>query len=120
MHSDQRQPGWKVKRPTSLAPTVTTSTLVLSGVRTSSGASMLLASTPAMPTSNRSTVPPRGNNKPMPADVAIVGGGAIGACCALELDRRGACVTLYERGPALASGCSAGNAGLVSPSHSTP
>jgi D-amino-acid dehydrogenase len=53
-------------------------------------------------------------------DVAIVGGGAIGVCCALELARRGARVTLYERGPALASGCSAGNAGLVCPSHSTP
>jgi D-amino-acid dehydrogenase len=53
-------------------------------------------------------------------DVAIVGGGAIGACCALELARRGAGVTLYERGPALASGCSAGNAGLICPSHSTP
>lgn len=54
------------------------------------------------------------------ADVAIVGGGAIGACCALELARRGAAVTLYERGPSLASGCSAGNAGLVCPSHSVP
>ena len=56
----------------------------------------------------------------MAADVAIVGGGAIGVCCALELARRGARVTLYERGPALASGCSAVNAGLVCPSHSTP
>jgi D-amino-acid dehydrogenase len=53
-------------------------------------------------------------------DVAIVGGGAIGACCALELARRGARVTVHERGPALASGCSAGNAGLICPSHSTP
>jgi D-amino-acid dehydrogenase len=53
-------------------------------------------------------------------DVAIVGGGAIGVCCALELARRGAGVTLYERGAALASGCSAGNAGLICPSHSTP
>jgi len=56
----------------------------------------------------------------MGTDVAIVGGGAIGVCCALELARRGAQVVLYERGPALASGCSAGNAGLVCPSHSTP
>jgi D-amino-acid dehydrogenase len=56
----------------------------------------------------------------MAADVAIVGGGAIGVCCALELARRGAQVTLYERGPALASGCSAVNAGLICPSHSTP
>ncbi len=53
-------------------------------------------------------------------DVAIVGGGAVGVCCALELARRGASVTLYERGPSLASGCSAGNAGLICPSHSTP
>ncbi len=56
----------------------------------------------------------------MKPDVAIVGGGAIGACCALELARRGVRVTLYERGPTLASGCSAGNAGLICPSHSTP
>jgi D-amino-acid dehydrogenase len=53
-------------------------------------------------------------------DVVIVGGGAIGVCCALELVRRGARVTLLERGPELASGCSAGNAGLICPSHSTP
>jgi D-amino-acid dehydrogenase len=53
-------------------------------------------------------------------DVAIVGGGAIGVCCALELARSGARVVLYERGPALASGCSAGNAGLICPSHSNP
>ncbi len=56
----------------------------------------------------------------MKPDVAIVGGGAIGVCCALELARRGAGVTLYERGPTLASGCSSGNAGLICPSHSTP
>jgi D-amino-acid dehydrogenase len=54
------------------------------------------------------------------ADVVIVGGGAIGVCCALELARRGASVTLLERGPELASGCSAGSAGLICPSHSTP
>lgn len=50
----------------------------------------------------------------------IVGGGAIGVACAYELSRRGAKVTLLERGPALASGCSAGNAGLICPSHSSP
>jgi D-amino-acid dehydrogenase len=54
------------------------------------------------------------------SDVAVVGGGAVGVCCALELARRGARVTLYERGPTVASGCSAGNAGLICPSHSTP
>jgi D-amino-acid dehydrogenase len=53
-------------------------------------------------------------------DVAIVGGGAIGVCCAYELAKKGARVVLYERGPELASGCSAGNAGLICPSHSTP
>ena len=56
----------------------------------------------------------------MAPDVVIVGGGAIGAAAALELVQRGADVTLLERGPALASGCSAGNAGLICPSHSTP
>lgn len=56
----------------------------------------------------------------MAPDVVIVGGGAIGAACALELARAGASVTLLERGRDLASGCSAGNAGLVCPSHSTP
>ena len=53
-------------------------------------------------------------------DAIVVGGGAIGLCCALELARRDAAVTLLERGPALASGCSSGNAGLICPSHSVP
>jgi D-amino-acid dehydrogenase len=53
-------------------------------------------------------------------DVVVIGGGAVGAACALELARRGAGVTLLERGPDLGSGCSAGNAGLICPSHSTP
>ena len=56
----------------------------------------------------------------MTPDVVVVGGGAIGAATALELARRGAQVVLLEGGPALASGCSAGNAGLICPSHSTP
>jgi D-amino-acid dehydrogenase len=56
----------------------------------------------------------------MKPEVVVVGGGAIGVCCALELAQRGAGVTLLERGPELASGCSAGNAGLICPSHSTP
>lgn len=56
----------------------------------------------------------------MTPDVVVVGGGAIGAATALELAGRGAQVVLLERGPALASGCSAGSAGLICPSHSTP
>ncbi len=54
------------------------------------------------------------------ADVVVIGGGAIGVCCALELSRRGARVALLERGAELAWGCSAGNAGLICPSHGTP
>jgi D-amino-acid dehydrogenase len=53
-------------------------------------------------------------------EVVVVGGGAIGVCCALELARRGAEVTLLERGGELASGASSGNAGLLCPSHSAP
>lgn len=53
-------------------------------------------------------------------DVLVVGGGAIGAASALELARRGARVTLLERGSQLAAGCSAGNAGLICPSHAHP
>ena len=56
----------------------------------------------------------------MEPDVVVVGGGAIGVTAAYELARRGARVTLLERGDELAAGCSAGNAGLISPSHSLP
>ncbi len=56
----------------------------------------------------------------MKSEVVVVGGGAIGVCCALELARRGVEVTLLERGEELASGASSGNAGLLCPSHSAP
>jgi D-amino-acid dehydrogenase len=49
-------------------------------------------------------------------DVVVVGAGAIGAATAYELARRGARVTLLERSH-VAAGCSYGNAGLISPSH---
>lgn len=56
----------------------------------------------------------------MKAEVVVVGGGAIGVCCAYELARRGVGVTLLEHGEELGSGASSGNAGLLCPSHSDP
>lgn len=53
-------------------------------------------------------------------DVLVVGGGVVGVCAALELARKGADVTLLERGGELAWACSSGNAGLICPSHATP
>jgi D-amino-acid dehydrogenase len=53
-------------------------------------------------------------------DVAVIGGGAVGVCAAWELARGGASVALLERGPELAWGCSAGNAGIVGASHVVP
>jgi D-amino-acid dehydrogenase len=51
--------------------------------------------------------------------VAVVGGGIIGLLCAHHLARRGARVTLVERAR-VGAGCSAGNAGWVTPSVSIP
>lgn len=56
----------------------------------------------------------------MDPDVVVVGGGAIGVSVAFELARRGRRPLLLERGDRLAAGCSAGSAGLICPSHSTP
>ena len=70
-----------------------------------------------------STAPTGSSIEPVKADtqeVLVVGGGAIGTAVALELARRGARPVLVERGSALAAGCSAGNAGLICPSHSAP
>jgi D-amino-acid dehydrogenase len=53
-------------------------------------------------------------------DVAIVGGGAVGACVAAELAARGASVELLERGASVAAGASFGNAGIVGPAHVAP
>jgi D-amino-acid dehydrogenase len=53
-------------------------------------------------------------------DVLVVGGGAVGVCCALELSRQGADVMLLESGAELGTGCSAGGAGLLCPSHAAP
>ncbi len=54
------------------------------------------------------------------ADITVVGGGVVGVCVAGELARRGASVVVLERGPELAWGCSAGNAGIVGSSHVLP
>jgi D-amino-acid dehydrogenase len=53
-------------------------------------------------------------------DVAVVGGGVIGASVAAELAAGGASVVVLERGSHLAAGCSWGNAGVVGPSHVVP
>jgi D-amino-acid dehydrogenase len=52
-------------------------------------------------------------------DVIIIGGGAIGLCCAYFLHKKGRSVTIVDRGnPELAS--SSKNAGLIVPSHFIP
>ena len=56
----------------------------------------------------------------MPADALVIGGGAVGACVALELVRSGTSVTLLEREAELGTGCSAGTVGSICPSHSAP
>src|SRR5574342_1054726 len=52
-------------------------------------------------------------------DVVIIGGGVIGVCSAYYLAQKGIPVTLVEKGE-IASGCSAGNAGLIVPGHCIP
>jgi D-amino-acid dehydrogenase len=53
-------------------------------------------------------------------DVVVIGAGIVGACCAYELARDGAAVTVLERGGGWGEGCSWGNAGLLVPSHGRP
>jgi len=48
--------------------------------------------------------------------IVIVGGGVIGICCAYELARRGAAVTVLER-DRIAGAASFGNAGSLAPGH---
>ncbi len=51
--------------------------------------------------------------------VIVVGAGVIGLLCAYELSRRGATVTVLDKGEP-GAGCSAGNSGWIVPSLSTP
>lgn len=52
-------------------------------------------------------------------DVAIIGGGVIGLCCALHLLRGGQSVVVLEKN-ALGAGASHGNCGTITPSHALP
>jgi D-amino-acid dehydrogenase len=54
------------------------------------------------------------------SEVIVIGGGIVGACCALELERRGASVTVVEKGAGWAAGCSRANAGNIAPRHAAP
>jgi D-amino-acid dehydrogenase len=51
--------------------------------------------------------------------IIIIGGGVIGLCCALYLNREGFKVIVVEKND-ISNGCSFGNMGYVSPSHFTP
>jgi D-amino-acid dehydrogenase len=55
----------------------------------------------------------------MTSQIAVLGGGMVGACCALELQARGHKVTLIERAQAGAE-TSGGNAGVVARSSLVP
>ena len=52
-------------------------------------------------------------------DVAIIGGGVIGLCCALHLLRGGQSVVVLEKGQ-VGAGASHGNCGTITPSHALP
>lgn len=52
-------------------------------------------------------------------ETLIIGGGAIGICCAYYLHQLGKKVSVIEKGE-ICSGSSYGNAGLIVPSHSIP
>src|SRR5437868_713170 len=59
----------------------------------------------------------------MPAEskhIVILGAGVIGLTTAHYAIRQGHQVTILDRGPASAEGCSFGNAGMVVPSHFIP
>lgn len=53
-------------------------------------------------------------------EVVVVGGGLVGLASAYYLAKSGRRVTVVERDSSLLSGCSAGNAGMIVPSHFIP
>lgn len=53
-------------------------------------------------------------------DVLIIGGGVIGTLSAIDLAGRGFSTVVLERDDSLVASASAGNAGLIVPSHSAP
>ncbi len=53
------------------------------------------------------------------AETLVIGGGAIGICCAYYLNELGKNVTVVEKDD-ICAGSSYGNAGLIVPSHSIP
>ncbi len=67
------------------------------------------------------TLPRTRHDEPLPAqaDVAVVGGGAIGLCVAYELARHGRRVVVLE-GQDWSTSTSSGNAGFIVPSHVIP
>ncbi|CAM2008172.1 NAD(P)/FAD-dependent oxidoreductase [Acanthopleuribacter pedis] len=51
--------------------------------------------------------------------IIVIGAGAVGVCCAYYLRKKGFHVTVVDRGR-IGAACSAGNAGLIVPSHVIP
>jgi D-amino-acid dehydrogenase len=56
----------------------------------------------------------------MAKHLVVIGGGIIGLCTAYYAMERGHRVTVLERGPREAEGCSFGNMGMIVPSHVVP
>ncbi len=59
------------------------------------------------------------SESPQELDVLIIGGGVIGLCSAWYLQQRGYSVAIVDKGE-IGQGSSAGNAGLIVPSHFVP
>lgn len=68
---------------------------------------------------DRSNASPAARASAPSADVLVIGGGVIGLCCALELQRAGRQVRIVEKNT-IGSGSSHGNCGTITPSHAEP